>query len=109
MARDASSAKSRESSRLVAKGALQYEQVGNSHLYQPACSRERLARRELHRFVDRVLDGAGASAILHLIEETELDDQEVDRLRQLLEKKQKQSRGGAGQAPRKGGTRDDKD
>ncbi len=33
--------------RLVAKGAVAYEQVGNSYLYRPAVSREQVTRREL--------------------------------------------------------------
>ena len=74
-------------SRLVAKGALDYEQVGNSYLYRPACSRERLTRKEVKGFVDRVLDGASAPIVAHFIEYAELSDDEIARLRKILEKK----------------------
>lgn len=75
-------------SRLVAKGALVYRQVGNSYLYAAAHSRDRLTTREVHSFVDRVLDGEFASAISHFIRQTDLDSGQIECLRQVLEEKE---------------------
>ncbi len=73
-------------SRLVAKGAIGYEQIGNSYLYRAIYSREQLTRREVKGFVDRVLDGSLLPVLAHFIEERNLSEEELRRLRHLLEK-----------------------
>ncbi|MCE5231122.1 BlaI/MecI/CopY family transcriptional regulator [bacterium] len=78
-------------SRLVAKGAVTYEQVGNSYLYQPAVTREQVTRRELKGFVEHVLDGR-LMPILHFIEgSADLSDAEIAQLEKILEKQRKGS------------------
>ena len=72
--------------RLVAKGAVTYEQVGNSYLYRAAVSREQVTRREVHSFVDRVLDGSLMPILAHFIERRDLSDEEIGELRRLMEK-----------------------
>lgn len=75
-------------SRLVAKGALEYEQIGNSYLYRSAVSREQVTREEMRGFIDRILDGSIGPLLAHFIQEHEnLSDEEVEKLRELLEKK----------------------
>ena len=72
--------------RLVAKGAVSYEQIGNSYLYSAAVTREQVTRRELKGFVDRVLGGS-LLPILNFIEGSRsLSDEEVRQLEQLLKK-----------------------
>jgi len=74
--------------RLVAKGALEYEQIGNSYLYRPAVTREQVTREEVRGFIQRILDGSIEPLLAHFIEEHgDLSDEEARRLRQLLEKK----------------------
>ncbi len=73
--------------RLVAKGAVAYEQVGNSYLYRPAVSREQVTRRELKGFVDHVLDGS-LMPILNFIEGTAaLSDDEIAQLERIVKKR----------------------
>jgi len=74
-------------SRLVAKGALDYEQIGNSYLYRPVFSRDQLTSKEVRGFVDRVLDGSLSPILAHFIEKTELSNEELNRLRKLLDQK----------------------
>ncbi len=45
-------------SRLVKKGVLAYDQIGNSYLYRPAYTREEMTRNTVGHFVQRVFDGA---------------------------------------------------
>jgi len=73
-------------SRLVAKGALDYEQIGNSYLYRPACTRDEVTREEVRSFVSRVLDGSLSPVLAHFIEEQKLSDQDLKQLQQLLDK-----------------------
>ena len=80
-------------SRLVAKGALEYEQIGNSYLYRPVFTREQLTREEMKGFVDRVLDGSLSPVLMHFAEETDLSDEEIAEIRKVLDKKGNRSRG----------------
>jgi BlaI family penicillinase repressor len=79
-------------SRLVAKGAVEYEQVGNSYLYRPVYTREQMMRKEVKGFVDRVLEGSLMPLLAHFIEERDLDDEELDQLARLVEKEGRRSR-----------------
>lgn len=80
--------------RLVAKGAVTYEQVGNSYLYRAAVSREQVTRRELKGFVDHVLDGS-LMPILHFIEgKPYLSAEEIEQLEKILQKGRKTKPGG---------------
>jgi len=79
-------------SRLVAKGAVEYEQVGNSYLYRPVFTREQMTRKEVRGFVDRVLEGSLMPLLAHFIEERDLDDEEIDQLTRLVEKEGRRPR-----------------
>lgn len=70
--------------RLVAKGAVEYEQVGNSYLYRAVYTREQMTRKEVRSFVDRVLEGSLTPVLMHFIEDRDLTRDEVARLRQIL-------------------------
>ena len=80
-------------SRLVAKGAITYEQVGNSYLYRAAYTRNQMTRKEVRGFVDRVLEGAALPMLAHFIEQHDLTDEEIEQLRNLLDRKQHKSDG----------------
>lgn len=76
-------------SRLVAKGALTYEQIGNSYLYRPAHGRESLVRKEVKGFVDRVLEGSLSPVVMGFIEGAHLSNTDIERLRRILDRKEK--------------------
>lgn len=73
-------------SRLVAKGALQYEEVGNSYLYRAACTRDEITREEVRGFVARVLEGSLQPVLAHFVEERDLSREEIQQLQDLLNK-----------------------
>lgn len=73
--------------RLVAKGAVSYEQVGNSYLYRAVYSREQVTKKEVKGFVDRVLGGSLIPVLSYFIEDKDLSDEEVEGLRDLLKKR----------------------
>ena len=66
-------------SRLVTKGALTYEQVGNSYLYRPAYSRDEITRAATGSFIDRVFDGALRPFVAHFAES--ISDEELALLK----------------------------
>ena len=76
-------------SRLIGKGALSFRTVGNRYLYSPAVTREECIRQASRSFLQRTFAGDSALALLHLVEQADLSDDEIERLRSLLEEKQR--------------------
>ena len=76
-------------SRLVAKGAIDYEQIGNSYLYRAAVAREQMTRQEVRGLLDRVVSEATAPVIAQFIDEVELSDAEIRSLKRLLDEKRR--------------------
>ena len=81
--------------RLVKKGALTYEQVGNSYLYQPAWGREEFAQAETSSFVHRIFDGALHPFLLQFTETASAEA--IRRARLELERLERQNRKGGNQ------------
>ena len=75
--------------RLVAKGALRYEQVGNSYLYQPAVECEQMTQQEMRGLLRRIRGLALSPLLAKFIEEAELSDEEIQHLRRTLDEKRK--------------------
>lgn len=78
-------------SRLVAKEALTYDQVGNSYLYRPAVAREDLTRQEVRSVVQRLTSAAFSPLLAQFIEETDLTAAEIKELKRRLDEKRKQA------------------
>lgn len=81
-------------SRLVAKGAVEYDQVGNSYLYRPAVPREEMTRQEVRSVIDRVVGAAVSPVLAHFINEAELSEEDIQKLQKLLDEKRKKRSGG---------------
>lgn len=75
--------------RLVAKGALGFDKEGRVYHYYPLLEKSRSVRGEGKSFLRRVYDGAVTPMLVHFIESEELSPQEIDGLRQLLDKKRR--------------------
>ena len=74
--------------RLTKKGALTVETEGNRYWYFPAVSRGEAIAEETDSFLSRVCRGSLAPMLTHLIESRErLSAEEIEALRELLEKK----------------------
>ena len=80
-------------SRLVAKGAVDYDQVGNSYLYRAAVPREEMTRQEVRSVFDRVVGAAVSPVLAHFIDEAELSDEDIRQLQRLLDEKRKKRTG----------------
>ena len=77
-------------SRLVAKGAIEYDQIGNSYLYRPAVARDKLSREEVRSVFHRIMSEAFSPVLAHFIEEADLSDDEIRELQHKLDEKRKQ-------------------
>ncbi|HXH38569.1 MAG TPA: BlaI/MecI/CopY family transcriptional regulator [Thermoanaerobaculia bacterium] len=76
--------------RLVRKGALRYREEGNRYLYSPALPRGRFVDAESRSFVERVFGGHAAPALVHFVETMDLSDDDLQELRSMIDRKQKE-------------------
>jgi predicted transcriptional regulator len=67
------------------KGYLRTTRRGRAAVYHPLVDRGE-ARRSIARYViDRFFDGSARELVLNLLNDEELDEQEIARLRQLIQ------------------------
>ena len=71
-------------SRLVEKGAIGYDRIGNSYLYRAEFSRQSLVCGEVQSVVDRTLGGSLSALFTGFIREEKIDAEEIEKLRKLL-------------------------
>lgn len=72
-------------SRLRDKGLLDRRKEGRAYVYLPAATQEKVAGSLLRSLIDRLYGGQAERAIAHLLEtEAEVDEQELERLEQLI-------------------------
>ncbi|HEY2838172.1 MAG TPA: BlaI/MecI/CopY family transcriptional regulator [Pirellulales bacterium] len=76
-------------SRLVAKGALDYSQVGNSYLYRAVVERDALTRQEVRTVFQRLMSEAFSPVLAQFIDEADLSDEEIRELKRRLDEKRK--------------------
>jgi BlaI family transcriptional regulator, penicillinase repressor len=76
-------------SRLVAKEALAYRQIGNSYLYRAVVEREAMTRQEVRSVFQRLMSEAFSPVLAQFIEEADLSDAEIKQLKRRLEEKRK--------------------
>jgi BlaI family penicillinase repressor len=80
-------------SRLVAKGALAYDQIGNSYLYRTAVNREQMTRQEVRSVFQRLMSEAFSPVLAQFIDEARLSDAEITELKRRLDEKRRQTPG----------------
>ena len=74
-------------SRLVEKGTLDYDQIGNSYLYRAAYTKDQLICGEVRNVANRTLDGSVSALFASFIREESLDVDEIKKLRKLLDER----------------------
>ena len=79
-------------SRLVAKEAIAYDQIGNSYLYRAVADEDDLCRQEVRSVFDRIARGALSPVLAHFIDEADLSDEEIEDLQQRLANKRSKSK-----------------
>jgi BlaI family penicillinase repressor len=76
-------------SRLVAKGAADYDQVGNSYLYRAAVPRDQMTRHEVRSVFERVVGAAVSPVLAHFIDEADLTADDIRELQRILDEKRR--------------------
>jgi len=78
-------------SRLVAKEALAYTQIGNSYLYRAVAEREEMTRQEVRSVFQKLMSEACSPVLAQFIEEANLSDAEIKQLKRRLDEKRKKA------------------
>src|SRR6476620_2175132 len=69
---------------LEQKGHLKKAQKDRAYVYQATRPQKQVIRGMVREFVDRVFNGAAEPLLLHLVEERQLSDQDVEEIRRML-------------------------
>lgn len=74
--------------RLVKKGVLKYETVGNRYVYRAAVTRNSTIKRASKWFLQTVFAGETAPLLAHFVKSQKLGNEEIEQLKQLLDEKE---------------------
>jgi BlaI family penicillinase repressor len=74
--------------RLVGKKAVAYDKVGREYHYRPAVTQELAARREADSLAKRIFSNATAPMLARFIEAADLDHDDIQELRRVLDRQQ---------------------
>src|SRR6266540_3652001 len=77
---------------LEQKGYVDHTGEGRAHRYHPLVKREAAGRNALRRLLDKVFQGSPELLMTHLVSDRNLSDEELRRLRKLLEARLKGDR-----------------
>jgi len=69
---------------LEKKGYLKHKKDGRAHIYQPLIAREEASRSEVKHLVSRFFGNSHELLLLNLLEDQNIDDTELKKLRSML-------------------------
>ena len=70
---------------LADKGYLTHRKEGRAFIYRPLVNRETASRSALKHLVSRFFQGSPAALVQNLLDDEDVDQIEVDRLRQMID------------------------
>lgn len=74
---------------------------GRAYLYRPARPKSQVVGSIVEDFVRRMFDGSARPLLVHLAENDEIDEAELEELREMLAKRKKTEEGGKENAEKK--------
>jgi BlaI family transcriptional regulator, penicillinase repressor len=74
---------------LEKKGYVRHIKDRRAHVYTPQVDRQVASRSEVRRLVSRFFGNSHEMLVLNILEDESIDAEELDRLRQLLEGREK--------------------
>jgi predicted transcriptional regulator len=72
------------------KGCVRHEKEGRAYRYIPIMAAEQAGENALSRIVDKVFHGSASLLLTQLVNERSLDDDELDRMRAILDARLKE-------------------
>ena len=76
--------------RLEQKGYLKHRDKGRAHVFLPCIEPEDVIRTTVRDFLGRLFGGDPKPLVQFLAEDGKIDEEDIKRLRQLIEKRKKQ-------------------
>lgn len=70
------------------KGYVKHVKDGRAHVYMPQVGRKEATRFEIRHLVNRFFKSSEEALVLNILEDSEIDSDELTRLRQLLQEHQ---------------------
>src|SRR5215213_1610639 len=74
---------------LEEKGHVSHEEEGKAHRYLPLVERQAAGQSAVRRLVDKLFRGSPEMLLTHLVSDRTLSDDELRRMRQLLDERMK--------------------
>jgi predicted transcriptional regulator len=71
---------------LERKGYVRHVKDGRAHVYEPAVARQDASRSEISHLVSRFFRNSHEQLVLNILEDRGLDQAELNRLKQMLER-----------------------
>jgi len=71
---------------LERKGYLRHLKDGRAHVYSPLVAKEEATRSEIRHLVGRFFKDSHEQLVLNLLEDQGIDPEEIQRLRQMLDR-----------------------
>jgi len=79
--------------RLEKRGVLGHRRDGRQFVYQALVSEDAVRRSMVAELADRVFEGNVTELVSHLLDETDLSERDLERVKQLLEAKSRERKG----------------
>ena len=73
---------------LEKKGYVGHAKDGRAHVYEPLIERADATRSEIRHLVGRFFRNSHDALVLNILEDSEIEGEEVERLRKMLERSQ---------------------
>ncbi len=71
---------------LEKKGYVKHAKEGRAHVYAPVVEREEASRSEIRHLISRFFGNSHEALVLNILEERGIDEEELARLRQMLQR-----------------------
>jgi BlaI family transcriptional regulator, penicillinase repressor len=71
---------------LETKGYVTHEKIARAFVYEPVIDERQARRRALRHLVRRLFDGSPSLLVLNVLEDEEIDPEEREQLRKLIER-----------------------
>jgi len=71
---------------LEQKGYLKKDLVDRAHIYAPTQPKQRVVKAMVRDFVDRVFNGAAEPLLMHLVEDRQVSEKDIEDIRRMMRK-----------------------
>jgi BlaI family penicillinase repressor len=72
------------------KGYVEHEVEGRAFIYRPVLERAKTRQSVIRRLCDRMFEGSAEALVASLLDEEEMSEEELRRLRRMIEKKERE-------------------